>query len=412
MADFLTKKDVIATTEDKGGATMLPNPYTPGAGLVPSYLAGREDTMKEAQEVVVSLVHGFPTRSVVYYGLRGVGKTVLLNKIEEIVEEKDVLYEHIEVSERSSFKTAISLHIQKLIKQLSIKEQAKSYVQKAWAVLKAFKITYSPEGEVGVGFDGDIVAAAGVSDTGNFQNDLTELFLAMGNLAQKSERAVCIFIDEIQYLKDDEFEALIAAVHRVNQRGLPIALFAAGLPKIAKIAGDVKSYAERLFSFIPIDSLDQDAALLALVEPARKLGVTYTEDAVKEMVAVTGGYPYFLQEYGKQVWAFIKDQQIDLAAVKEAYPVFERNLDESFFKVRYDRATPREKEFMMAMADCGELPCSMNQVASKMGSTVSSISPLRGQLIYKGFIYAARYGEVDFTVPRFKEYLRRVKDAE
>ena len=391
---------------------MLPNPYTPGAGLVPSYLAGRDDTMKEAREAVLSIAYGFPTRSVVYYGLRGVGKTVLLNKIEEIVEENDILYEHIEVSERSSFKTAISLHIQKLIKQLSIKEQAKSYVQKAWAVLKAFKITYSPEGEVGVGLDGDIVAAAGVSDTGNFQNDLTELFMAMGNLAQKNERAVCVFIDEIQYLKDDEFEALIAAIHRVNQRGLPVALFAAGLPKIAKIAGDVKSYAERLFSFISIDSLDRDAAVLALVEPAKKLGVEYTEDAVKEIVSITGGYPYFLQEYGKQVWAFIKDKQIDLAAVKEAYPIFEKNLDESFFKVRYDRATPREKEFMMAMADCEELPCSMNQVASKMGSTVSSISPLRGKLIFKGFIYAARYGEVDFTVPRFKEYLHRVKEAE
>lgn len=391
---------------------MLPNPYTPGAGLVPSYLAGRDDTMKEAQEAVLSLAHGFPTRSVVYYGLRGVGKTVLLNKIEEIVEENDILYEHIEVSERSSFKTAISLHIQKLIKQLSIKEQAKSYVQKALAVLKAFKITYSPEGEVGVGLDGDIVAAAGVSDTGNFQNDLTELVMAMGNLAQRNERAVCIFIDEIQYLKDDEFEALIAAIHRVNQRGLPVALFAAGLPKIAKIAGDVKSYAERLFSFISIDSLDQDAALLALVEPAKKLGITFTTEAVNEIVSVTGGYPYFLQEYGKQVWPFIKNGQIDLAAVKEAYPVFERNLDESFFKVRYDRATPREKEFMLAMADCGELPCSMSQVASKMGSAVSSISPLRGQLIFKGFIYSARYGEVDFTVPRFKEYLHRVQEVE
>ena len=244
---------------------MILNPYTPGAGLVPHYLAGRDKTIEEAKEVIAYVAHGYPARSIVYYGLRGVGKTVLLNKIEDIAEENDVLYEHIEVSERSSFKIAISLHIQKLIKQMSIKERTKNYVQKALSVLKAFKITYSPEGEVSIGLNEDVVAAIGVSDTGNFANDLTELFVSMGTLAKSSESSICLFIDEIQYLKDDEFEALITAVHRVNQKGLPVTLLAAGLPKVVKIAGDIKSYAERLFSFISIGSLENDAAELALV---------------------------------------------------------------------------------------------------------------------------------------------------
>lgn len=391
---------------------MIINPYTPGAGLVPNYLAGRDSTIEEAKKVISYVAHGYPTRSIVYYGLRGVGKTVLLNKIEEIAEENDVLYEHIEVSERSSFKISISLHIQKLIKQMSVKEKAKSYVQKAMSVLKAFKITYSPEGEISFGLNEDVAAAVGVSDTGNFANDLTELFVSMGTLAKNSESSVCLFIDEIQYLKDDELEALITAVHRINQKGLPVTLFAAGLPKIAKIAGDIKSYAERLFNFISIDSLEPEAAKLALIEPAKKIGVTFTDEAIEKILNITEGYPYFLQEYGKQVWGFIKASNIDITSVQEAYPVFEKSLDDSFFKVRYDRATPKEKEFMLAMVECGELPCTIAQIASKMNTNVKSISPLRAQLIYKGFIYATSYGEVDFTVPQFNKYLKRIHNSQ
>jgi len=390
---------------------MIPNPYTPGAGLVPGYLAGRDNTIDDATEVIVSVAHGIPTRSIVFYGLRGVGKTVLLNKIEEIAEENSVLYEHIEISERSSFKSAISFHINKLVMQLSATEQTKQTFKKVLSILKAFQITYFPDGNISINIKDDIEAAVGVSDTGNFQNDLTELIVSMGTLAQKNEKAVAIFIDEIQYLKDEEFEALIAATHRANQKGLPVTIFAAGLPKVAKIAGDIKSYAERLFNFIRIDSLDPDAAKLSLTEPAKKLGVAYTEEAINKIIGITDGYPYFLQEYGKQVWNFIKDNKIDIDSVQAAYPIFEKSLDDSFFKVRYDRATTKEKEFMLAMAECGELPCTIAQVASKMKTAVSSISPLRGQLIYKGFIYSARYGEVDFTVPQFKQYLKRIQNG-
>lgn len=386
---------------------ILPNPYTPGAGLVPSYLAGRDDIIRDATEVIVSIAYGIPSRSIAYYGLRGVGKTVLLNKIEEIAEENNVLYEHIEVSERESFKAAISFKTQKLINQMSSK--AKVYLEKTFSVLKAFHITYSPEGEVSVGLK-DVDAATGVSDTGNFQNDLTELFVSMGILAQKNKLAVCLFIDEVQYLKEHEFEALIAAIHRVNQKGLPITVFAAGLNQIAKYAGDVKSYAERLFDFIPISSLKTQAAKLALIEPAKKLGIEYADEAVNEVLKITEGYPYFLQEYGRRVWSFIKDKKIDITSVKEAYPIFEKSLDDGFFKVRYDRATNKEKEFMMAMAGCGELPCTIGQIANNMKTTVPSISPVRGQLINKGFIYSVRHAEVDFTVPQFTQFLKRIQE--
>ena len=248
---------------------MILNPYTPGAGVPPKYLAGREEIIKSAEEALTYITNGYFARSIVYYGLRGVGKTVLLNYIEEIAYEKNINFEQIEVSERGSFKNSISLHILKLIKQLSTKAKLQQYVDKALAVLKGFAIKYSPDGEISISIDSDIVSASGIADTGNFQNDLTELLLALGYIAKKEECGVALFIDEIQYLKDEEFEALIAAIHRVNQKDLPLIIFAAGLPKIAKIAGDVKSYAERLFQFTPIGSLEEDGAL-ALTEPALK----------------------------------------------------------------------------------------------------------------------------------------------
>ncbi|WP_110954642.1 AAA family ATPase [Anaerosinus massiliensis] len=390
---------------------MLLNPYTPGAGVPPRYLAGREDTMKSAEEALAYISHGYFARSVVYYGLRGVGKTVLLNHIENMAEERNIHFEQIEIAERGSFKSTISLHVLKLIRQMSIKSKMKQYIDKALSVLKAFSIKYSPEGEVSVGVDPEIIAAIGVADTGNFQNDLTELFVALGTIAQKEECGVALFIDEIQYLKDDEFEALIAAIHRVNQKALPLIVFAAGLPKIAKIAGDVKSYAERLFAFVSIGSLSYEAGKLALTEPAKRWNVEYTDKAIAQILESTECYPYFLQEYGKQVWGQLGDERtINEKMVKAAYVDFEKSLDESFFKVRHDRATPRELEFMLAMVKTGKLPCSTNDIAVQLNCAMSTVSPLRAQLIHKGFIYSSNRGEVDFTVPQFDKFLKRIHE--
>jgi hypothetical protein len=307
-------------------------------------------------------------------------------------------------------KVIYPLHVLKLIRQLSAKEKAKQYVDKVLSVLKAFSIRYSQESGFSIGVDADITAAVGIADTGNFQNDLTELLIALGSIAQNQECGVALFIDEIQYLKDDEFEALIAAIHRVNQKALPLVIFAAGLPKIAKIAGDIKSYAERLFQFVSIGSLENAAGKLALEEPARRWKVSYSENALAMILDITECYPYFLQEYGKQVWAEVSEErlEIDQSMAEAAYPAFEKSLDESFFKVRHDRATPRELEFMIAMVKCEKLPCSTKAIAEQMQCLLSAVSPLRAQLIHKGFIYSANRGEVDFTVPQFDKFLKRI----
>lgn len=384
---------------------MLPNPYRPGAGMSPAYLAGRDNTINEAQNILQAINYGYSARSVVYYGLRGVGKTVLLNYIENLADEMDLPSEYMEIAERDrSFQYQMALHIYKLINRLSLLKNIESHIKKALSILKAFTIKYGCD-DISI----EVNPANGISDTGNLANDMTELFLALGVIAQKQNKGVVLFIDEIQYIKDDEFEALMEAIHRTNQKNYPIVIFSAGLPKIAKIAGDVKSYAERLFDFIEIDSLNNEEAKLALIEPAKRFQINYTDEAVNKIIEITQGYPYFLQEYGKWVWECKKEKSIiDIKIVNKAYDKFEQSLDKAFFKVRHDRATAREIEFMTAMVACEKLPCSTKEIANIMGESIQAISPLRAQLIHKGFIYAAKRGEVDFTVPQFDKYLKRV----
>lgn len=387
---------------------MLPNPYRPGAGMSPAYLAGRDNTINEAQNILQAINYGYSARSVVYYGLRGVGKTVLLNYIENLADEMDLPSEYMEIAERDrSFQYQMALHIYKLINRLSLLKNIESHIKKALSILKAFTIKYGCD-DISI----EVNPANGISDTGNLANDMTELFLALGVIAQKQNKGVVLFIDEIQYIKDDEFEALMEAIHRTNQKNYPIVIFSAGLPKIAKIAGDVKSYAERLFDFIEIDSLNNEEAKLALIEPAKRFQINYTDEAVNKIIEITQGYPYFLQEYGKWVWECKKEESIiDIKIVNKAYDKFEQSLDKAFFKVRHDRATAREIEFMTAMVACEKLPCSTKEIANIMGELIQAISPLRAQLIHKGFIYAAKRGEIDFTVPQFDKYLKRVYNS-
>ena len=387
---------------------MLPNPYRPGAGMSPAYLAGRDNTINEAQNILQAINYGYSARSVVYYGLRGVGKTVLLNYIENLADEMDLPSEYMEIAERDrSFQYQMALHIYKLINRLSLLKNIESHIKKALSILKAFTIKYGCD-DISI----EVNPANGISDTGNLANDMTELFLALGVIAQKQNKGVVLFIDEIQYIKDDEFEALMEAIHRTNQKNYPIVIFSAGLPKIAKIAGDIKSYAERLFDFIEIDSLNNEEAKLALIEPAKRFQINYTDEAVNKIIEITQGYPYFLQEYGKWVWECKKEESIiDIKIVNKAYDKFEQSLDKAFFKVRHDRATAREIEFMTAMVACEKLPCSTKEIANIMGESIQAISPLRAQLIHKGFIYAAKRGEVDFTVPQFDKYLKRVYNS-
>lgn len=391
------KKDVIV---------LYINPYRPGAGLSPNYLAGRDITINSAKKILDSISIGFFGRSTIYYGLRGVGKTVLLNKIEDLADDLNIPCEYLEISERENFfRKDFALKVYKLINKLSFSEKIENYFKKALGMLKAFSVKYSTEEN---NFEIDVDPIKGIADTGNFTNDLTEILLSLGNIAAKNNKGVVILIDEIQYINEKDFESLIEALHRLNQKSYPVVIFAAGLPKIAKISGTIKSYAERLFDFIPIDSLSKSESKLALTEPAIKFSVSYTEKALNKIISITQGYPYFLQEYGKWVWELKKDLQIiDENIVNEAKKFFNKSLDASFFKVRHDRTTPRESEFIKAMVQCGELPCSTKNISDTMNESQQKISPLRAQLIHKGFIYATERGKVNFTVPQFDKFLRR-----
>lgn len=313
--------------------------------------------------------------------------------------------------ENGSFMSSISLYVGKILRKMSVREKAKQYIDFAKNVALSFQFFYNKEGETSIGINPEMLqTASGIADTGDLQNDLTELLVHLGKVGQKINTGAIFFIDEVQYLKDAEFEALMAAIHRYNQLGLLLVLIAAGLPKIAKIAGDIKSYAERLFKFISVDKLQEDDAKQALIQPAKKLGVQFTDAALNEILLQTDCYPYFLQEYGQQVWKYTdkESQIITQQAACAAHDDFINELDEGFFKVRHDRASEKELEFMRAMVQCDSLPCQTKQVAQLMHSSYNRIAPIRAQLIHKGFIYATNWGEISFTVPQFDKYLKRV----
>lgn len=390
------------------------NPYTPGAGKVPAFLAGRENELNDVQCVLDDLASGDGTRSVIFYGLRGVGKTVLLNQIENMCEEhEEIVCKFIEASEFGDFKALIISSFYSILLKASGKANVKDKINHALAVLKAFRIRWNPKDEsFEAGLSGDIDPAIGVSDTGNFANDLLELMVATGQALNDQDLSVCLLIDEMQYLSKDELESLIGSLHRCNQKDIPICVFGAGLPKIAKDAGDAKSYAERLFLFKEIGSLHKTEASAALTEPAKDYGVSYETDAIEHVIQITDGYPYFIQEYGRQIWETIEAKEgsvIRREDVIQAEQAFFSGLDESFFKVRFDRATPTEQHFMFAMAQCSSTPCNIADVATFMEKESRSIAPYRAQLINKGLIYSTRYGEIDFTVPQFSKYLRRFR---
>ena len=381
------------------------SPYTPGAGAMPRYLAGRESMLEEADKILEAVAMGYPQKPSIYYGLRGVGKTVLLNAIEEKAEELDILYAHIEIAEKRSFIVQIANASKKIIHRMSVIESVKDLGHKALGILQAFQVTYNPEEQT---FTAGIAEPSMYISSGVLSDDLTEMFVAMGRMAAKAKRAICFFVDEIQYMKPNEMEALINALHRVNQLRLPITIYGAGLPKILKILGEVKSYSERLFQYIEVAELSDHAATDAIVKPATELGVQYEEEAVEEIKEWSKGYPFFIQELCNTIWEETESEIIKKSDVERVIPVFLDKLDKGFFKIRYDRCTKKEHDFLFAMVRCGSLPCTISNVAKILGKRVSSISPTRAQLISKGIIYSTGHGEIDFTVPQFDRYLKRI----
>lgn len=386
----------------------LADPYTPGAGKMPSCLAGRGELLENASASIRATIKGYPQNPVIYYGLRGVGKTVLLNAIEKETDNLPVISEHIEIAEKGSFVRQIAISSQKMLRELSMLEAAKEVVGKLKSVFTSFYITYNPEDSSFTAGLSEKTAFAGV---GNLSENLTELIVGLGKAADKAGRPICFFVDEIQYMKRDEMEALIGALHRCSQLRLPIIFYGAGLPKVLKIFGEVKSYSERLFQFVEVDSLKEADACEAVIEPAKDFGVLYEKDAVQEILTHTQGYPFFIQALCSTVWKKTSLNRISRKDVLENEPEYLEYLDKGFFKVRYERCTKKEQEFLFAMVMCGELPCTIANVAHFMESSVKKISPLRATLIDKGLIYATGHGEVDFTVPQFDNYLRRVNKS-
>lgn len=380
------------------------NPYAPGAGSRPPQLAGRDQVLENAEISLVRTKSGRHAKCMLMLGLRGVGKTVLLNRIQEIAEGEHYRSIYIEAPEGRRLPELLVPPLRRMLRRLDRGENVQHYARTAFSALRAFASTFKVSyADIDVG----MTVAKGTADSGDIQTDLPDLFIAIAEAAREAESAAVLLIDEVQYLEQDDLAAIIVAIHHINQKGLPFIFFGAGLPQIAALVGEAKSYAERLFEFIAIEPLEKDDAISALREPARREGVDYEQAALDEIVATTRGYPYFLQEWGKNVWDIASHSPITLDDAKQATVHAVRDLDQGFFRVRVDRLTPKERRYLRAMAGLGAGPHRSGDIAREYGANVTAVAPLRQALIRKGMIYSPEHGETAFTVPMFDEFMRR-----
>jgi hypothetical protein len=339
-------------------------------------------------------------------GLRGVGKTVLLNRIRDMAIENGYGIVMIEATENRSLPALLLPPLRQVLFRFDSMADISDKVKRGLRVLRSFVGCFRATiNEVEFGLDID--PERGTADSGDLEADLSELLLSVGEAAQDRRTAVAIIIDEMQYLSEDEMSALIMAVHRISQRQLPIVLIGAGLPQLVGLAGRSKSYAERLFRYPVVGPLPEAEAMKALQSPVVSQGVSFTEDALRELIRITHGYPYFLQEWGYNTWNIAPATPIRVEDVLDATNIAIRKLDESFFRVRFDRLTPREKDYMRALSDLGAGPHRSGDVADRLGVKVRSIAPLRSGLIRKGMIYSPAHGDTAFTVPLFDEFMLR-----
>ncbi len=382
------------------------NPYRPGAGLMPMYLAGRDEDISNIEQMFMASTMNVPTQSVIFSGLRGVGKTVLLNKLQKIAEDMDIFCRHIEIEERNDFISQIATCSQAFLRKVSAKEKFKHLIQKPLDAIKSLVVSFDPN---------DSTFSLSLQDrelyqSANLTQSLMEVFTTIGETAFKSETPICFFIDEIQYMKEAELGALIAALHRTNQLGYPVMVVGAGLPKIYKMLSDEKSYSERLFLYEEIGTLTEGQSRKAIVEPAKRFGISYTDEAIDEIIRITKGYPFFILQLCQIVYNNMKNEMIVRSDIEDSIPAFFKVLDTGFFKVRYERCSEGDKKFIFAMVRCGELPCTISNIARQLDKNVKQISPTRAQLINKGIIYPVRHSELDFTVPEFSGFIQRTSE--
>ncbi|RZT35449.1 ATP-binding protein [Cupriavidus agavae] len=383
------------------------NPYAPGAGSPPPELAGRGDVRESVRVCIERLRRGRHAKSVLMVGLRGVGKTVLLDKMRQDAEAAGAHTIRIEAPENKSLPAMLAPQLRLALLRLSRVEAARDYAIRGLRALAGFarklKVTYN-DIEVGLDFDPE----PGLADNGDLEGDLTALLEQAGDAAKHADTVLVIFIDELQYVQEDQMAALISALHRCIQRQLPVTVVGAGLPQLRGRMGEAKSYAERLFDFPEIGPLATADATLALVKPAADEGVELEAEAVARILAETGGYPYFLQEWGKHAWDVALQSPITGEDVVGASTEAIAALDESFFRVRFDRLTPAEKRYLRAMAELGAGPHRSGDIAQQLGRNVQSFGPTRSSLILKGMIWSPTHGDTAFTVPLFDQFMKRI----
>jgi hypothetical protein len=383
------------------------NPFAPGAGTPPPELAGRDELRETVRVALERVRRGLPTKSVLMVGLRGVGKTVLLDRMRDDAEATGIQTVRIEAPESRSLPALLAPQLRQAMLRLSRNARAKSQAERALRALAGFaaalKIKFK-DIEVGLDFEPE----PGLADNGDLEHDLQALVEVVGAAAQEAGTALVLFVDELQYVEEEQLAALITALHRAAQRKLPIVLVGAGLPQLRGQMGRAKSYAERLFDFPEIGPLSDDDAKSAIVIPLREQGVQIDADALQDIVTRTGGYPYFLQEWGKHAWDAATASPISRDDVAAASRSVIAALDESFFRVRFDRLTPIEKKYLRAMAELGPGPHRSGDISDKLGRKVTSMGPTRNQLIAKGMVWSPNHGDTAFTVPLFDEFMRRI----
>ena len=384
----------------------ISNPFSPGAGSPPPELAGRNALLEQATVLLGRVKAKRPEKSLLLTGLRGVGKTVLLNEIERMAKRDGYRTILVEAHEGKPLPVLLAPHLRHLLFDLDRMAGVGDKARRGLAVLKSFVGAIKIKvGDLDVGLD--IEPEPGSADSGDLEVDLPGLFIAVGEAAQERGAAVAILIDEIQYFSATELSALIMAMHKMQQRQLPVVLFGAGLPILPGLMGESKSYAERLFSFPDIGPLPEPDAVKALQEPMAEAGEAFDPDALTEIFRLTKGYPYFLQEWGYQAWNHADASPVSLAVIQQTSGLVSRRLDENFFRVRFDRLTPREKKYLRAMAELGPGPHRTGDIADTLAVKINTLGPVRASLIKKGMVYSPSHGDMAFTVPLFDEFMRR-----
>jgi hypothetical protein len=369
-------------------------------------LAGRDGILEDARVLVGRIQAGRPEKSLLLTGLRGVGKTVLLNEIERMAQAAAYRTILVEAHQGKALAVLLAPHLRSLLFDLDRLAGAGNKARRGLAVIKSFIGTIRIKvGEIDIGVD--IEPASGTADSGDLEVDLPSLFTAVAEAAEERDTAVAILIDEIQYFAATELSALIMAMHKMRQRQLPLVLIGAGLPILPGLAGESKSYAERLFSFPDVGPLAGSGASRAIREPIEAAGESIEPEALREICRLTKGYPYFLQEWGYQAWNHAKASPIVIQVILEANDIVTKRLDENFFRVRFDRLTPRERQYLRAMAELGVGPFRTADIADTLGAKISTLGPVRANLIKKGMVYSPSHGEMAFIVPLFDEFLRR-----